>query len=137
MILKKAEPFQMHGKQRWRKGDEMKKRFVIAALVITSVFSSSCFFATSSTTVKGYVHYDDKPVSGAEITFGPKFGEAKTTTSPDGKFTITVKHRPTAMLEVKVKKAGYGQREEIKFPGFAAPSEQIDIELMTIFTPTK
>ncbi|HVF48078.1 MAG TPA: hypothetical protein VNA17_10965 [Pyrinomonadaceae bacterium] len=109
----------------------------IAPLVILAATSLACFFSTSSTTIRGKVHYDDKPVEGVEVSFGAVGAESKVTTGPDGKFTITAKHRPAAMLRVNITKPGYGQREKIEFPGFAAPSEEVDIELIAIIQPTR
>ena len=109
----------------------------VAPLLVLVVTSLACFFSTSSTTIRGKVHYDDKPVEGVEVSFGATGSESKVTTGPDGKFTVTAKHRPTAMLRVNITKPGYGQREKIEFPGFAAPSEDVDIELIKIFAPTR
>lgn len=109
----------------------------VAPLMMLVVTSLACFFSTSSTTIRGKVHYDDKPLEGVEVSFGATGSESKATTGADGKFTITVKHRPTAMLRVNVNKPGYGQREKIEFPGFAAPSEEVDIELIAILQPTR
>jgi hypothetical protein len=113
------------------------------ALAILMLVSFGCFFATSSTTVKGYVEYDDKPVEGATVTFGPTLGEATTTTGPDGKFTITAKHGPTSMLRLTVKKPrvsrelAMANREKIEFPGFWAPTEEIKVEMIGIFEGTR
>lgn len=115
----------------------MAKRIMTAGLTITLLLSLSCFFATSSTTVKGVVMNYDKPVEGAEVTFGPTMGEEKVVTGPDGKFTITAKHRPMAMLRLHAKKAGLGQDKTIEFPGFYAPTDEIKIEMLVLFTPTR
>lgn len=109
---------------------------VFAVLILVFV-AGGCFFNTSSTTVKGVVMNYGKPVSGAEVTFGPTLGEVKVTTGADGKFTVTAKHRMTAMLRLTVKKSGMGQREKVEFPGFAAPDEEIKVEMMDIFGATR
>lgn len=121
------------------------KNIVSMSLVMGLLMSVSlgCFFATSSTTVKGYVEYDNKPVEGATVTFGPTLGEATTTTGPDGKFTITARHRPTAMLRLTVQKPrtpnelAMANREKIEFPGFWAPEEEIKVEMIGIFEGTR
>lgn len=71
-----------------------------------------------------------KPVEGVEVTFGQTLGEVTMKTGADGKFTLTAKHRFTGMLTLKAKKAGYSQREKIDFPGFAAPTDDIEIEML-------
>lgn len=101
----------------------------VAILAFMAVVSG-CFFGTSSTTVHGIVMNYGKPVSGAEVSFGQALDEEIMTTGPDGKFTLTAKHRPTAILQLKVKKAGFAQDKEIKFPGFAAPTDEIKVEML-------
>lgn len=94
-----------------------------------SMFLSSCLFATSSTTVKGTVTNGENPIEGAEVFFdGHETG--KTSTDKEGRFTVTVAHRPTQMLRLQVNKEGYAMREKIEFPGFAAPDEPVEIELV-------
>ncbi len=115
----------------------MLRPFFAIALIAVSLTLSACLFPTSSTTVKGVVMLDGKPVNGAEVRFGGKLAEVTTTTGPDGKFTLTARHRPTQMLEVTAKKPGYGQREEIKFPGFAAPDGEIEVQLITLIPSTR
>ena len=109
----------------------------LIAVAILSIMSLGCFFNTSTTTVKGVVRKYDKPVEGATVTFGPTMGEVSTVTGKDGKFELTVNHRYTAMLYVVAKKDGLTQSEKIDFPGFMAPSEEIKVEMMTVFAPTK
>lgn len=113
------------------------------ALAVLMSASLGCFFATSSTTVKGYVEYDNKPIEGATVTFGPTLGEATTTTGPDGKFSITAKHGPLSMLRLTVKRPrtskelAVANREKIEFPGFWAPEEEINVEMIGIFEGTR
>jgi hypothetical protein len=109
----------------------------VFAILILVFVAGGCIFNTNSTTVKGIVIYDDKPVSGAEVWFGPTGGQVTTTTGPDGKFTLTAKHRMTGMLRLTVKKAGMGQKDKVEFPGFAAPDEEIKVEMLTTFAPTR
>ena len=74
----------------------MKNKFsLIAAVAMLMSVSLGCFFATSSTTVRGYVEYDNKPIEGATVKFGPTGGETTATTGGDGKFTpvITMEYR--------------------------------------------
>ncbi len=99
---------------------------ILAAIII----GSGCMFSTSSTTINGVVMNYEKPVAGAEVTFGPTLGEVKTTTGPDGKFTVTAKHRATAMLYLKAEKKGYAQREKIDFPGFYPPEGEVKVEML-------
>ena len=108
------------------------KTTVLIAVGIVLFVSMGCYFNTSTTTVKGVVWNYDKPVEGATVTFGPTLGEVSTVTGKDGKFELTVKHRFTAMLYVKASKPGLGQRETVDFPGFAAPGEEIKVEMITI-----
>lgn len=111
----------------------MKKRFASATLLGAVLLTSSCFFRTSSTTVRGYVNHDGKPVAGADVRFGGSGAEATTVTGLDGKFTVTVKNRPTQMLEVKVMKPGF-VHDKVEFTGFDAPDKEIKIELKRLFT---
>ncbi len=99
-------------------------------IAVTGLFLSACFLPTSSTTVSGRVtEYGRTPVVGAEVSFGGT-GLETTTTDADGKFTVTAKHRPMQMLRLNVKKKGFAMSEKVEFPGFAAPDEPIEIELM-------
>ena len=104
----------------------------LIAVAILSLMSLGCFFNTSTTTVKGVVWDYNKPVEGATVTFGPTLGEVSTVTGKDGKFELTVNHRFTAMLYVKASKPGFGQREKVEFPGFAAPDEEVKVEMIAI-----
>ena len=115
----------------------MFRKIAAATLFVASLSLSGCIFPTSRTTVKGVVMLSGRPVSGAEVTFGGKLTEVRTITGPDGKFTLTARHRPTQMLELKASKTGYGQYEEIKFPGFAAPDGEIKVELIHIIPRTR
>ena len=105
-------------------------------LSLLAAVSVGCM-STGSTTVRGRVVYDGKPVEGAEVSFGPTLGEATTRTGPDGKFELTARHRPTAMLYLKAAKPGMGQREKVEFPGFAAPDSEIEIEMIGIIVPSR
>lgn len=107
------------------------------ALAILITVGTGCIFSTSSTTVRGVVIKGDIPIDGAEVSFGPTLGEVTAVTGKDGRFTLTAKHRPTAMLRVNVKKEGLSQSEKVEFPGFAAPDEEIKIEMLTTFAPTR
>ena len=111
----------------------MMKQFLRHFLIfaIGCLFLSSCLFQTSSTTVKGRVtEYGKKPVADAEVSFGGALNETVVKTQADGTFTITARHRPTQMLRLEVKKKGFAMDEKVEFPGFAAPNEPIEIELM-------
>lgn len=101
-----------------------------AALMLLVAVVSGCFFATSRTTVKGVVVNYEKRLEGVEVTFGPLLGEKKVTTDKDGKFEITVSHRPGAMLYLTTKKKGYAQRERIEFPSFTASDEDLKVEML-------
>jgi hypothetical protein len=115
----------------------MTKALSTVLIICAAVFCTSCIFSTSSTTVKGRVHKGQEPVANAEVSFGGTLAEAKTTTGPDGRFTLTAKHRPTQILTLSVTKSGLTQREEIKFPGFAAPEKEIEVEMMTVIERTR
>jgi hypothetical protein len=105
----------------------LPQMFGIAFLCL---FLSSCFLQTSSTTIKGYVRESDgKPVVDAEVSFGGVGSESKTRTDARGFYTVTAKHRPTQMLYLTAKKEGVGSYSD-KFPGFAAPDGDKNIELM-------
>jgi hypothetical protein len=111
---------------------------LLIGLTILALVSLGCVFSTSSTTVSGYVEYDNKPIEGAVVTFGPTLGEATVSTGADGKFTVTAQHRPTAMLRLAVRKPRVGRenelvnREKIEFPAFWAPKEAIKVEMIAI-----
>ena len=108
-----------------------KIQFQILIIAIMSLFLSACFLPTSTTTVSGRVtEYGRTPVVGAEVSFGGAGLETMATTDEDGKFTVTARHRPTQMLRLVVKKKGFAMDEKVEFPGFAAPDEPIEIELM-------
>ena len=99
-------------------------------IVFVCLFLSSCFLQTSSTTVKGYVRDSGgKPVADVEISFGGVGSESKTRTDAKGFYTITAKHRPTQMLYLNAEKKDVGKYSD-KFPGFAAPNGDKNIELM-------
>lgn len=118
----------------------MEKRFLgqILIFAVGCLLLSSCIFQTSSTTVKGRVtEYGKKPVADAEIRFGGTGSEVVTKTQTDGTFTVTAKHRPTQMLRLEVRKQGFVMREKVEFPGFAAPDEVIEIELMQTIGRTR
>jgi hypothetical protein len=115
-----------------RKERQMNRRISIeiTILVITCFFASSCIFPTSSTTVKGRVfEYGRKPVADAEVSFGGTGFETITKTDADGNFTASSRHRPTQMLYLKISKEDFAVYED-KFPGFAAPEETVEIELL-------
>jgi hypothetical protein len=109
-----------------------KTLFQIFIIAVANLFlTTACFLPTSSTTVSGRVtEYGKTPVAGAEISFGGAGLEATTKTGADGKFTVTARHRPTQMLRLEVKKKGFAMDEKVEFPGFAAPTEPIEIKLM-------
>lgn len=117
----------------------MKKiQFQIFIMAVTGLFFSACFLPTSSTTVSGRVtEYGDKPIAGAEISFGGTGMKTTTTTDSDGKFTVTARHRPTQILRLEVNKDGFAMGEKVEFPGFAAPDKPIEIELMKTIQPTR
>ena len=110
----------------------MKKRFArrILESTIGCLLLSSCFLPTSSTTIKGKVFDAEKrPVADAEVRFGGTGFETVIKTQADGTFTATARHRPTQMLNLSVSKTNVGAYSD-KFPGFAAPEENIQINLM-------
>jgi len=110
----------------------MRKRILARLFVFAAgcLFFTSCFFQTSSTTVKGRVHDDEnRPVADAEVRFGGTGSETVTKTQPNGSFTATARHRPTQMLNLTVSKPGVGAYAD-KFPGFAAPKGDINVKLM-------
>lgn len=101
-------------------------------MFVATLLLSSC--RSNSTTVHGKVHFDNKPVAGAEVRFGPNMGESVSTTNHDGLFTITATHRPAEVLELKVLKPGYAH-DKIEFPAFGSAPREYDIELKRIFDP--
>ncbi len=108
-----------------------KIQFQILAVAILSLFLSSCFLPTSSTTISGRVtESGGKPAAGAEISFGGAGLETTATTDADGKFNVTARHRPMQMLRLQVKKKGFAMDEKVEFPSFAAPDEPIEIKLL-------
>jgi hypothetical protein len=123
----------------------IRMNIILMFIALTMLMSVSlgCFFATSRTTVRGYVEYGGKPVEGATVTFGPTLGQETTLTGTDGKFTITASHHSMAMLELSVKKprtakqSGMVNREKIKFPSFLAPTEEIKVEMIGIIERTR
>jgi hypothetical protein len=111
------------------------KRLTYVLIVLTaSLLLASCFRSTS-TTVRGKVHYDNKPVVGTEVRFGASMNESTATTNHDGQFIITATHRPAEVLELKVLKPGYAH-DKIEFPAFGSAEREYDIELKRIFDPT-
>ena len=99
-------------------------------LVLTALFSVGCIFPTSSSTIEGRVRdYKKQAVADAEVKFGGTGFQTVTKTLQDGSFTITVRHRPTQMLNLTVSKPRIGTYSD-KFPGFAAPGGDIDVELI-------
>lgn len=56
--------------------------------------------------------------------------ETMVKTQADGTFTITVRHRPMQMPRLEVRKKGFAMREKAEFPGFAAPDEIVEVELI-------
>lgn len=107
-------------------------------LICLVLLNTACFFSTSSTTVKGYVvDTVGTPIADAKVVFGGTLSETETKTDAIGFFTITVKHRPTQMLRLNVTKQGYGMREKVEFPGFAAPSDNIKVEMIHIIGSTR
>ena len=108
----------------------------LAALAVLAAVVSGCL-PTSRTTVRGRVVYNDKPVTGATVTFGPTMGEVSAVTGADGKFELTASHRPTAMLRLAAAKEGMVQREKAEFPGFAAPDPEIEVEMIGVIAPKR
>ena len=111
----------------------MKRSIPILVLLAVTLMLPTC--RSSSTTVRGKVQYDGKPVAGAEVRFGPNMNEATTTTNYDGLFIITATHRPSDVLELKVLKPGY-THDKIEFPASRTSDREFDIELKRIFDPT-
>ena len=99
-------------------------------IAFVGLFLAACFLQTSSTTVKGYVRDGSgKPVVDAEVSLGGAGSASKTRTDAKGFYTVTAKHRPTQMLYLTAEKEGVGKYND-KFPGFAAPDGDKNIELM-------
>ena len=109
------------------------KKYILPQMLgiaFVCLFLSSCFLQTSSTTVKGYVRDSGgEPVADVEISFGGVGSESKTRTDAKGFYTVTAKHRPTQMLYLNAEKKDVGKYSD-KFPGFAAPNGDKNIELM-------
>jgi hypothetical protein len=105
---------------------------VLALLAVSLVFSSC--LRSGSTTVRGKVTIDHKPVNGAEVRFGPNSQETSTTTNHDGLFTITANHSRSDVLELKVLKPGYSH-DKIEFPASGSTQREFDIALKRIFDP--
>ena len=110
----------------------MKRSSYILILFTASLMLSSC--RSTSTTVRGNVHFETKPVVGAEVRFGANMNESSTTTNYDGLFLITATHRPGEVLELKVLKPGYAH-DKIEFPASGSAPREYDIELKRIFDP--
>ena len=110
----------------------MEKHKIKALLLLTvsCLFFTSCIFPTSSTTVKGYVRNYGKPLANADVSFGETGLTTKTTTDAKGFFTVTARHRPMQMLYLKVEKKGYAMDEKVEFPGFAAPTDDVIVEML-------
>ena len=107
----------------------INKTNLILILIILGLLSISCF-STSETIVQGYVRAGaNEPIAGAKVTLGGVISPSETKTDEKGFYKITTRHSFTQMLYLKVEKEGYAEHSE-KFPGFAAPSEDKNIELM-------
>jgi hypothetical protein len=116
----------------------MNRKLGLSLSLLTLLLASSaCLPSSSTTTVKGYVFNYDSPVSGATVTFGGTGSKATATTNADGKFTITATHRPTEVLRLEVVADGYGQKEKVEFPGFAAPTGELKIEMLKTIAPSR
>jgi len=110
----------------------MRRHYANIVIVILALTLTAGCFNTSSTTVKGRVMYDSKPVSGAEV----RLNGYKVTTGADGRYSVTAKHRFTAVMEFTVTKSGLSTHSE-KFPGFGAPEGEHEIDMMGIIYPTR
>ena len=107
----------------------------VLVLLAASLLLASC--GSSSSTVRGKVHFNGKPVSGAEVRFGPNMGEAVTETNYDGRYEITATHKSADRLELKVLKVGY-VHDKIEFPAYSAGgTREYDIELKQVFAPAR
>ena len=109
----------------------MKQNLTLLVLAVSLLFSSC---RSTSTSVKGKVLFENKPVVGAEVRFGPNMKESTTTTNYDGLFTITAAHTRGEVLELKVLKPGYAH-DKIEFPASGSAPREFDIELKRIFDP--
>jgi hypothetical protein len=109
----------------------MKRSTYVFILLAVSLLISSC---RSSTTVRGKVQLENRPVVGAEVRFGANMNESTTSTNHDGQFIITASHRSGEILELKVIKPGYAH-DKIEFPASGSAPREYDIELKRIFDP--
>ena len=110
----------------------MRRVLLVLLMVAASILFASC--RSNNTTVRGKVRFDNKPVVGAEVRFGPNMKEATTTTNHDGQFIVTATHRRAEVLELKVLKPGY-THDKIEFPAYGSSEREFDIELKRIFDP--
>jgi hypothetical protein len=107
------------------------KGVALAALAILIAVGSGCLGTTSSTTVKGRVMKDGKPVEGAKVVFtGRSLEEMTMLTSDDGRFVLTLKHRPSATLEVTAEKPGMTQKWHVLFVPFEEIPEEVTVEMI-------
>ena len=109
-------------------------RLNLTLLLFTAFLLAASSCRSNNTTVRGKVHFENKPVVGAEVRFGPNMKEATTTTNYDGQFIISATHRRAEVLELKVLKPGY-THEKIEFPAYGSAQREFDIELKRIFDP--
>jgi predicted small secreted protein len=110
----------------------MNRLLPIIVLIAASLLLSTC--RSNTTTVRGKVVSDNKPVVGAEVRFGPNMNEATTTTNHDGLFTITATHGRSDVLELKVLKPGY-THDKIEFPASGTAQREFDVVLKRVFDP--
>lgn len=109
----------------------MKNSFSLFVVLPLLLFVSlGC--GSKTTTVSGVIEYDDKPVQGAEVTFGPTFGEQKTTTDANGRFTISASSGYSKMLRLEVKGDCVVLREKIEFPAFYPPEKELKPKMVGI-----
>ena len=107
------------------------KGLALAALAIFITISSGCLFSTSKTTIKGRVVKDGKPVEGVKVIFtGRNLEEMYMFTGDDGRFIITLKHRPTSTLEVTAEKSGLTQRWHVLFLPYEEPPDEVTVEMI-------
>ena len=112
----------------------LRRRFSL--LAVGCLLLWSCGLRTATTTVKGYVREGGgKPIAGAEVRLGGPGNETKTTTQADGFYTVTVRHRALQVIRLTISKPGYAAHKQ-EFPGFAAPKDDNNVELMeTVYYP--